>query len=243
MVVREDQERVKTLISDTITLLCRNGLTFKSKFCINALIGITLDEDDVFLVDIRETVKTLGADIAAEEANDVHNPDCTSLVAANSPSRKHKKSRKRAYTDDSSELRPIESASELGSVHGDVETDNEKMEDNIESPAKQSIKKEERDNNSDDLVFVKDEPAEAQLPMLNTSIMYSQQPHHPPPPPQHHSDILDSLAQHGQLYGTPTTDCLSSSSQWDASSSQSAALDSTAQVGYTHFYKDCLTHS
>jgi len=48
---------VKELLKETITLLCKNGLHFKSKFSIEAVIGITLDEgDDVFIVSINETV-------------------------------------------------------------------------------------------------------------------------------------------------------------------------------------------
>lgn len=56
MVLKADQMRVKALLAETITLLCKNGLHFKDKFSIQALIGITLDEDDVFLVNINETI-------------------------------------------------------------------------------------------------------------------------------------------------------------------------------------------
>ena len=58
--LRSDQERVKALLKETITLLCKNGLEYKSRFCVDALIGITLDEDDVFLVKITETVHDRG---------------------------------------------------------------------------------------------------------------------------------------------------------------------------------------
>lgn len=57
MVPSVDRQRVKTLLTETITLLCKNGLHFTSGFSIEALIGITLDEDDVFLVSIKETVR------------------------------------------------------------------------------------------------------------------------------------------------------------------------------------------
>lgn len=52
-----DQQRVKELLCETIILLCKNGLHFQSEFCIDGLIGITLDQQDVFLVSIKETVK------------------------------------------------------------------------------------------------------------------------------------------------------------------------------------------
>lgn len=57
MVLSADRQRVKTLLTETITLLCKNGLHFKTEFSIEALIGITLDDDDVFLVNIKETIR------------------------------------------------------------------------------------------------------------------------------------------------------------------------------------------
>lgn len=55
MVLKPDQEHIRELLAETITLLCCNGLHFKSEFSIDALIGITIDQDEVFLVSIKET--------------------------------------------------------------------------------------------------------------------------------------------------------------------------------------------
>ena len=55
-----EQQRLKKLLTDAIPLLCKNGLGFQSKFCIEALIGITLDESEVFLVSFKETVTADG---------------------------------------------------------------------------------------------------------------------------------------------------------------------------------------
>ena len=56
MVLKSDQQRIKTLLQEAIPLLCKNGLSYQSEFCIEALIGITLDQNDVFLVNINERV-------------------------------------------------------------------------------------------------------------------------------------------------------------------------------------------
>ena len=56
MVLKSDQQRIKTLLQEAIPLLCKNGLSYQSEFCIEALIGITLDKNDVFLVNINERV-------------------------------------------------------------------------------------------------------------------------------------------------------------------------------------------
>lgn len=58
MIPREDQERLRTLMVETITLLCKSGLQYKSEFSIDGLIGITVDSEDVFLVSLKETIKS-----------------------------------------------------------------------------------------------------------------------------------------------------------------------------------------
>lgn len=52
--MKPDQERVKTLLTDTVTLLCKNGLHFRKGLKVQGLLGITLDDDDVFIVHINE---------------------------------------------------------------------------------------------------------------------------------------------------------------------------------------------
>ncbi len=58
MVMKQDQQKLRDLLKETITLLCKNGLAYTDQFSVEALIGITLDKDDVMLVSISETVST-----------------------------------------------------------------------------------------------------------------------------------------------------------------------------------------
>ena len=59
MVLKQDQQRVKTLLTDAIvSTLSRNGLLYKSEFCIEGLLGVTLDNHDVFLINIKETIRS-----------------------------------------------------------------------------------------------------------------------------------------------------------------------------------------
>ena len=69
MVLKANRERVKALLTDTITLLCKNGLNYQSEFAIEALIGITLDRDDVFLFSIKETICS---DLGIDKGYDLH---------------------------------------------------------------------------------------------------------------------------------------------------------------------------
>jgi len=52
----QTNERIKQLLTDTIILLCKNGVPYNSEFSVNALIGITVDKTDILLVSINETL-------------------------------------------------------------------------------------------------------------------------------------------------------------------------------------------
>lgn len=54
--LKEEQDRIKSLLLDTVTLLCKNGLTFKKQLKVQGLLGITLDEDNVFIVHFDESL-------------------------------------------------------------------------------------------------------------------------------------------------------------------------------------------
>lgn len=54
MDLKPDQEKVKVLLIDTISLLCRSGLSFNRNIMIQGVIGITVDRSEVFLVHINQ---------------------------------------------------------------------------------------------------------------------------------------------------------------------------------------------
>ena len=56
MKLRQDQVRFQGLLKETITLLCKTGLNFKKGFVVDALIGITTDDSETFLVKIEDAV-------------------------------------------------------------------------------------------------------------------------------------------------------------------------------------------
>jgi len=53
--MKRDQQRVRMVLADTVTLLCRNGLAFQHELRIQGVIGITIDKLDAFIVHINET--------------------------------------------------------------------------------------------------------------------------------------------------------------------------------------------
>ena len=52
--MKADHERVTKLLTDTVTLLCKNGLSYDHELRIQGLLGITVDSSEVFLVSIND---------------------------------------------------------------------------------------------------------------------------------------------------------------------------------------------
>ena len=110
--MRPEQKRVKQLLTEAITLLCRNSLQFKEDVTVEGLLGITLDKSDIFLVSIHETVQqTLregAAEVRAEKRSVDNNED------GHTP----KKRRRRRGSREGSSSPPLSP-----SVEADQETD------------------------------------------------------------------------------------------------------------------------
>lgn len=49
-----DGEMIRALLTDTVTLLCRNSLSFDKSLKVQGLFGITVDETEVYIVQINE---------------------------------------------------------------------------------------------------------------------------------------------------------------------------------------------
>ena len=58
MISKDEKQRLRGIISETITLLCKSRLfeKFKEEFYIEGLIGITLDQEELMIVSIHEKI-------------------------------------------------------------------------------------------------------------------------------------------------------------------------------------------
>ena len=119
MVRKQDQEHVKALLTEAITVLCKNGLGFESQLNIEALIGITLDKDEVFLVSINETVNARNTRVSSMielSCEDVCHRDCPELEPQTpvlsrpkiGPASSKRKAQKRKYSSSSNSDKPPE---------------------------------------------------------------------------------------------------------------------------------------
>src|SRR6218665_2733750 len=66
--MKADIDRVTKLLTDTVMLLCKNGLTYDRELKIQGLLAITLDTADVFVVQISETFESPAAGQSSEKS-------------------------------------------------------------------------------------------------------------------------------------------------------------------------------
>ena len=52
--MKQDQEKVRSALIETVMMLCKNGVAFESELTVQGLIGITIDRQDVFIVHLNE---------------------------------------------------------------------------------------------------------------------------------------------------------------------------------------------
>lgn len=57
MDLRDIQAKLKPYMTEALKNVCTEWLTFQSNMCIQALIGITLDEHGVMLIDLKDEIK------------------------------------------------------------------------------------------------------------------------------------------------------------------------------------------
>lgn len=62
-----EQQRVSSILLDSLALLCKNSLTFSTELTVQGLIGITVDKANVFLVHINERFVPDGAQPIKQE--------------------------------------------------------------------------------------------------------------------------------------------------------------------------------
>ena len=85
--MRQDQERIKNLLIDTVTLLCKNSVQFQDELHVEGLLGVSVDKRDVFFVHISKefsnspssgaTVTQSHADREENESNAIDTPAAT----------------------------------------------------------------------------------------------------------------------------------------------------------------------
>ncbi len=60
-----ERDRVKALLTEAVTLLCKNSVTHRAEVEVEGLLGITVDKSDVFLVNLHQIITKTGGDNTA----------------------------------------------------------------------------------------------------------------------------------------------------------------------------------
>ena len=125
MKLRQDQVKLQGLLKETITVLCKNGVEFRDGFAIDALIGITTDNQSTFLIKLEETVGSVRGNHNAKKTKSDGNANrkrrCVSSLKrpSDGDTRSTRSKRRRSADDDDS-----------GNVAGDDDTNDAANDDN-----------------------------------------------------------------------------------------------------------------
>lgn len=97
--MKADQERVKNLLIDTVTLLCKNSLTYEDELCVEGLLGVKVDQKDVFFVHISETFPSALSVQKAQLQAAAEVTEEQPLTPSSSNKRPHHRTESPAYRD------------------------------------------------------------------------------------------------------------------------------------------------
>lgn len=158
--MKPEQQRISTLLLDTVTLLCRNGLTYKNKLTVQGLIGITIDDSEVFIVHINEnTVEECRNNYNEEHSNALVQAGETVIntqftTSGDTTIKPNTRVEKIHSNFNASKVTHNRSVSEVSSENGDIiNIKSEGEEEEMESSFKQSISHCSQTSLSDDLLF------------------------------------------------------------------------------------------
>ena len=93
MKLSTEQVKLENLLRETITVLCKNRLCFNNGFIIDALIGITTDDSETFLLKLEETVGDVGGEAIAEDGTHDRSDDNRDRTPRTRASRKRRTNR------------------------------------------------------------------------------------------------------------------------------------------------------
>ena len=138
----EEQEKVKALLREAVTVLCRNGLTFNSELTVEGLLGITVDNKEVFLVNINEKIKHDNGSTGKDEAHGIVLEEPKSATSKNKSVTSGSKVRKRGRETLSASSENQKTAEEPNSKKAKDDTDSLVEDGNEREDARIQVKRE-----------------------------------------------------------------------------------------------------
>ena len=171
--MKQDHQRVQNMLLSTVSMLCKNGLQFNTELKVEGLIGVTLDNNEVFLVHINEKISSASEDAqitktGTESVNIVH----TDNIQAK---RKHSETvaaQKQSVVEivpytaaDNTEESDVLGESEPGIV-SEIPTSPRKRK-KISSSGENNAASTEEDSNTSNSIIIKPEPIDDDLILVN----------------------------------------------------------------------------
>ena len=134
---KEEVDRVRELLVETITALCKNGMKYNSVIRVEGLLGVTLDEEDIILINVNKTYQITPSD--EEPTDGIYKEKSISESPSLQGKRRRKdngsnlsKRRKRNRTRSSKDLVSIDSSNDAYSINSFETGHSEPIDDYID---------------------------------------------------------------------------------------------------------------
>lgn len=197
MGLKKAESQVKIMLADTILALCRNTLSFQADICVEGIIGVTIDQEEIFLVNINQSYKNPDIPQQCESAKRhkrslsperSHGSESSSEETAESSDSDSGCSKPRKRKSRKKKNKGLKAGSECSDENYEMQQDYDLTADNSKDTSEclksasltVTIKQEVSDAQDDeDLVFVKEEVSDQQSPdpdFPNIAQTYFQQP-------------------------------------------------------------------
>ena len=104
-----DKEKIRRILAETVVALCNTGVDFISELSVEGLLGITVDQKEVFLVNIKEVIKTSLSDVSLKSTDEIfprkdNGKSSTDVLSSTSSVASKPSTSHTAFADSSSEF-------------------------------------------------------------------------------------------------------------------------------------------
>ncbi len=157
--MKKEEATVRTILADTIVALCRNTLGYRAEICVEGLLGITIDNEEIFLVNVKETIRKPGVDVASETEENLLESEENSASDSQQEDRDSKQKRRRRKR-----RRKSKDNEDSGSAEDNVGDDGLEKKSRLE--AEYSVEAGSNQDSTDikqeddEILFIKEEPGE-----------------------------------------------------------------------------------
>ena len=162
--MKPEQERLVTVLKDTISLLCKNSLSYQKQVVVQGLICVTVDKEDVLVVQVNDSLGEPTYDPCVACGHQKHKPPPPETPSQSGDRRKRPRSPDQ-YSEEASPSKASRSTTRSSvqspgrdtgddEPHGTLSRTETDPDDSSEMPSVRIKKEEQEEDDDEDLIMI-----------------------------------------------------------------------------------------